>query len=154
MTATGTKPFKVQIKTRDGRTKQFKAAHTHDTKAKRRAGLTSAGKPQQTVPKTGRNRWWARPRVVVVGNSLTLVTAGVITVYTKYGPVACVVVLVVASWGVCKVFPVIVRALEMAARARSAVRRIKGRGEDSVPGQLAGVRVPSDRVRLSENDDE
>jgi hypothetical protein len=54
------KAFRPEFKTRDGRKVSFGANYTHDTKAKRAAGLTKAGRPK--VEAVGAGTVVRRPR--------------------------------------------------------------------------------------------
>ncbi|CAL9534197.1 hypothetical protein SUDANB106_04120 [Streptomyces sp. enrichment culture] len=84
---TTTKAFRPEFRTRDGRKVSFAASYTHDTAAKRRAGLTKAGRPKAATVGAGtivrRGRRW-RPWAVFGANSV--IVGGTYAV-TELGPV-------------------------------------------------------------------
>ncbi|WP_328691540.1 hypothetical protein OHA74_21630 [Streptomyces phaeochromogenes] len=81
------KAFRPEFRTRDGKRVSFSAGYTHDTRAKRRAGLTKAGRPRVATVGAGtvvrRPRRWI-PWAVFGVNSAAL---GGYLVVTKLGPV-------------------------------------------------------------------
>lgn len=93
-----TKVFRPEFKTRDGRKVSFGANYTHDTKAKRRAGLTTAGRPKVetvgagTVVRSPR-RWL--PWAVFGTNSAVL---GGTWAVAELGPAVGGLVVGVALW--------------------------------------------------------
>ncbi|MFF3710436.1 hypothetical protein [Streptomyces phaeochromogenes] len=69
------KAFRPEFRTRDGKRVSFAAGYTHDTRAKRRAGLTKAGRPRAATVGAGtvvrRPRRWI-PWAVFGVNSAAL----------------------------------------------------------------------------------
>ncbi|SFL04921.1 hypothetical protein [Streptomyces pini] len=139
---TTTKAFRPEFRTRDGRKVSFAASYTHDTAAKRRAGLTKAGRPKVATVGAGtivrRPRRWI-PWAVFGANSAAI---GGTHAVAELGPVvgggAAVGVVYVgykaARWTAGEV-----------AYWSVKLRQIRGRqqvAEEAVPAQ----RIPADTV--------
>ncbi|MFJ6308236.1 hypothetical protein [Streptomyces althioticus] len=148
-----TKAFRPEFKTRDGKRVSFGANYTHDTKAKRRAGLTKAGRPRVETVGAGtdvrRPRRWL-PWAVLGVNSMA---AGGAYAVHELGPLPGGLVVGAGVWAGYRV--VRWTAGEVAYFA-TKTRQIRG---GSRPAELAdasalglppGVRVPRDTVSRPE----
>lgn len=143
------KAFRPEFKTRDGKRVSFGANYTHDTKAKRRAGLTKAGRPRVATVGAGtvvrRPRRWV-PWAVLGVNSV--VVGGAYAVH-ELGPVPGGLVVGAGLWVGYRV--VRWTAGEWAYFASKA-RQIRGGhrpaevDEVSAWGLEPGERIPADTV--------
>ncbi|GHD56007.1 hypothetical protein ACFQL8_17155 [Streptomyces goshikiensis] len=83
----GAKIFRPEFKTRDGKKVSFGANYTHNTKAKRRAGLTKAGRPRPVAGAPGATarpfRFWSSPWLTA---GCTVACGGAYA-YARLGPV-------------------------------------------------------------------
>lgn len=144
-----TKAFRPEFKTRDGKRVSFGASYTHNTTAKRKAGLTKAGRPRVATVGAGtvvrRPRRWM-PWAVLGVNSAAVGGAYAVA---ELGPVGGGLVVGGGLWAGYRV--VRWTAGEVAYFATKA-RQIKGGSrpvEAEEPGPFGlppGTRVPSDKV--------
>ena len=139
------KPFRPEFRRRDGKRVSFNASYTHDTEAKRRAGLTKAGRPRIQTARIRRPRRWV-PWAVLGANSLVL---GGVWVVSELGPVACGAVLAgaafvlyrVARWTVGEVAHWAVKSRQI----RGGSHHIE-HDEATALGLPPGTQIPSDKV--------
>ncbi|MFI2634742.1 hypothetical protein ACH5A2_30820 [Streptomyces collinus] len=143
------KVFKPEFRTRTGKRVSFGANYTHNTAAKRRAGLTKAGRPRGSTVGAGtivrRPRRWI-PWAVFGVNSAAV--GGTYAIY-ELGPVAGGLVVGGGLWAGYRVARW--TAGEVAYFATKA-RQIRGGSRPSEADELAAlgfppdIKVPSDRV--------
>ncbi|PWK67188.1 hypothetical protein BCL76_10993 [Streptomyces sp. CG 926] len=146
----GAKIFRPEFKTRDGKKVSFGANYTHNTKAKRRAGLTKAGRPRLLTgaPEAPARpfRFWTSPWLFCANT----VACGGAYAYARFGPVlgslalagGLYVVYRVARWvvGEAAHWSVKTRQIRGGAVARSA-------GE----GLLPVAQIPADTVNYGDH---
>ncbi|WP_200308844.1 hypothetical protein [Streptomyces adelaidensis] len=144
-----TKAFRPEFRTRNGKRVSFGANYTHDTKAKRRAGLTKAGRPKVETMGAGtvlrRPRRWI-PWAVLGVNSAA---AGGAYAVAELGPVAGGLVVggglwvgyKVVRWTAGEVAYFSVKLHQIRGGSRPA-----GLDEASALGLPPGTHIPRDKV--------
>ncbi|MGW7196841.1 hypothetical protein [Streptomyces chryseus] len=144
-----TKAFRPEFKTRDGKRVSFGASYTHNTTAKRKAGLTKAGRPRVSTVGAGtvvrRPRRWI-PWAVLGVNSA--VVGGAVAVH-ELGPVPGGLVV---GGGLYVGYKVVRWTAGEVAYFATKVRQIKGGSRPVEAGELGpfglppGTHIPSDKV--------
>ncbi|MER7509980.1 hypothetical protein ABTX82_16765 [Streptomyces lavendulae] len=140
------KIFRPEFKTRDGKKISFGANYTHNTTAKRRAGLTKAGRPRPLAgapeATASRFRLWSSPWLT----GACAATLGGVYVYTRFGPVLGSLALASALYVGYRVARWVVGEV---AHWSVKLRQIRGGGSvasfasDGLP---PGIRIPAETV--------
>ncbi len=144
-----TKAFRPEFRTRDGKRVSFGASYTHDTKAKRRAGLTKAGRPR--VATVGAGTVVRRPRRWIPWAVLGVNSAAVGGAYAvaELGPVPGGLVV---GGGLWVGYKVVRWTAGEVAYFSVKLRQIRGGSRPAEADDLSafglppGVHIPSDKV--------
>ncbi|MFD4124517.1 hypothetical protein ACFXKK_06185 [Streptomyces globisporus] len=144
-----TKAFRPEFKTRDGKRVSFGASYTHNTAAKRRAGLTKAGRPRVSTVGAGtvvrRPRRWI-PWAVLGVNSIAVGGAYAVA---ELGPVPGGLVV---GGGLYVGYKVVRWTAGEVAYFATKLRQIRGgsrpveHDQATALGLPFGTHVPSDKV--------
>jgi hypothetical protein len=146
------KAFRPEFRTRTGKRVSFGANYTHNTAAKRRAGLTKAGRPR--VETVGAGTVVRRPRRWIPWAVLGVNSAAVGGAYAVYelGPIGGGLVV---GGGLYVGYRVVRWTAGEVAYFATKARQIRGGSRPTEVDELAalglppGVRVPSDKVNDS-----
>ncbi|KOU97417.1 hypothetical protein ADK91_32825 [Streptomyces sp. XY511] len=142
--------FRPEFKTRAGKKVSFGANYTHNTTAKRRAGLTKAGRPRALagapVAPVRRFRFWTSPWLFAA-NTLAL---GGAYLYERFGPVLGSFALASALYVGYKAARWVVGEV---AHWSVKTRQIRGGGQvaHASDGLPPAVRIPADSVNYGNN---
>ncbi|WP_060176893.1 hypothetical protein [Streptomyces sp. IMTB 1903] len=141
----GSKLFRPEFKTRSGKKVSFGANYTHNTKAKRRAGLTKAGRPRLAAGAPAAParpfRFWSSPWLTAA----CTVALGGVYVYTRFGPVLGSLALAVALYVGYRVARWVVGEV---AHWSVKLRQVRGGqvAQFASDGLPPAVRIPGDTV--------